>query len=405
MKKLIITVLLSALTLTLLAGCENANADQPIGEMLSIDRTETTDDAGTEAVKDINVSEITPSEVVPIMSDIGFGVQYIRTDGYHSEAKYPAFYIARSEADIESYYEQNKELYNLERRENHYSDYTIGFLDACDKYDGDFFKTKSLVFVLLEEGSGSIRHKVTSVKGDTDSLIVDIEKNVPFCCSDDMAEWHIIIELENKQTPPDTSNIEVNINAVYESDSYEAPLPDSKEPDDEPIADIKDTPTEKPVDEPKEPDTVDEPIEFNGKAIQYIRTDGFYDDTYSADIDSPKTTVICSYGELQAYLATNENEHPDSSCAKSIEKGFGVYEKSFFEDKALLVIWLYEGSGSISHEVTSLEFNDGISLEITRYSPECFTCDMAQHQIIIELDKEQISDKVDISFKEVDVEW
>ncbi len=77
-----------------------------------------------------------------------------------------------------------------------YSDTTIGFLDACDKYDDSYFDKQVLVMVLLEEGSGSIKHKVNGVGTVDSKLIVDIDTIVPEAGTADMAEWHILIEPE-----------------------------------------------------------------------------------------------------------------------------------------------------------------------------------------------------------------
>ena len=77
-----------------------------------------------------------------------------------------------------------------------YSDTTIGFLDACDQYDETFFEKNYLIFVLLEEGSGSIRHEVRSVQQTKDKKIsISIDRKVPEVGTSDMAEWHIILEL------------------------------------------------------------------------------------------------------------------------------------------------------------------------------------------------------------------
>ena len=40
----------------------------------------------------------------------------------------------------------------------------IGFLDACDKYDNAYFERQNLVLIVLQEGSGSIRHEITDVR-------------------------------------------------------------------------------------------------------------------------------------------------------------------------------------------------------------------------------------------------
>lgn len=126
----------------------------------------------------------------------GFNAQYIRTNGYHEGVEYPVVTVIRSTEELNAYYEANKELYSMGRRENPASDSTIGFLDACDKYDDAYFENQILVLILLEEGSGSIRHEVTDVSAADGHLVISIDSIVPEQGTCDMAEWHIFVEPE-----------------------------------------------------------------------------------------------------------------------------------------------------------------------------------------------------------------
>lgn len=132
----------------------------------------------------------------PVSDTVSFEAQYIRTDGYHEDATYPAVTLIRSADELTAYYNRNKDLYSLERRDDPASDSTIGFLDACDRYDDAFFENRSLILILLEETSGSIRHKVTSVQQTTDKVTVNISAIVPEIGTDDMAQWHIFVETD-----------------------------------------------------------------------------------------------------------------------------------------------------------------------------------------------------------------
>lgn len=130
-------------------------------------------------------------------SFIDFETQYIRTNGYHEEVEYPVVKIIRSVDELNAYYNANKDKYSLERRTDPASDSTIGFLDACDKFNAEYFEKQILVMVLLEEGSGSIRHNVDNVKlGSDGKLYINIRSIVPEVGTCDMAEWHILIEPE-----------------------------------------------------------------------------------------------------------------------------------------------------------------------------------------------------------------
>ncbi len=140
-------------------------------------------------------NETIKSDLVYNAEPVHFNAQYIRTDGYHENIKYPAVKVVRSDRELNMYYESNKEIYSLERREDPASDSTIGFLDACDRYDEAYFEDHILLMVLLEEGSGSNRHEVKKVLRSKDWVTVEIDTIVPEIGTCDMAEWHILVEL------------------------------------------------------------------------------------------------------------------------------------------------------------------------------------------------------------------
>ena len=131
-----------------------------------------------------------------------FEAQYIRTNGYSEGRSYPFHVIIDSREELEAYYEANKEVFDLERKETVYSDTTIGFLDACDKYDDTYFEQQNLILIGLEEGSGSVRHKITDVRahsnenGSLDGWDITIDRIVPEVGTDDMAEWHLFLEIQ-----------------------------------------------------------------------------------------------------------------------------------------------------------------------------------------------------------------
>ena len=127
-----------------------------------------------------------PTPDVAVM-DIPFSAQYIRTNG--SSENIPCISVITSLTQLQQYYENNKHIFDLERKQEVYSDTTIGFLDACDQYDDAFFEENILLLVTLEEGSGSVRHEVTAIEENA----VYIKSIVPECGTADMAQWHILI--------------------------------------------------------------------------------------------------------------------------------------------------------------------------------------------------------------------
>ena len=145
-----------------------------------------------------------------------FEAQYIRTDGYSDERSYPYHTVINSRAELEAYYETYKDIYDLGRREVVYSDTSIGFLDACDKYDDAYFERRNLVLIVLQEGSGSIRHEIMDVRrhyienGDSDGWDITISSKAPEVVTDDMAQWHLFLEVQMGDVIKSTDKVWIN---------------------------------------------------------------------------------------------------------------------------------------------------------------------------------------------------
>ena len=140
-----------------------------------------------------------------------FEAQYIRTNGGPEEG-YPYHTVISSRAELEAYYESHKDIYDLERRETVYSDSTIGFLDACDKYDDAYFERQNLVLIVLQEGSGSIRHEITDVRRNMENggWDITIDRKVPEVVTDDMAQWHLFLEVQMYDVIKPTDKVWIN---------------------------------------------------------------------------------------------------------------------------------------------------------------------------------------------------
>ncbi len=126
---------------------------------------------------------------------LAFTARYIRTDGYRDGAAYPVVTLIGSADALTRYYEANRGLYDLSHKETVYADTTVGFVDAIEGYDETWFETRQLLLVLLEEGSGSVRHEVTRVTAGAEPA-VEIDRLIPEVGTADMAEWHILIETD-----------------------------------------------------------------------------------------------------------------------------------------------------------------------------------------------------------------
>ena len=117
--------------------------------------------------------------------------QCIRTDGTPDEPQ--NIVVIESEEKLAEYYLENQDKYSFGAQSN-----SASFTKAIEKYNAEYFKDKLLVFVVLEETSGSIRHQVISVEflsySDNANNTIHIERTVPEVLTDDMAVWHIIID-------------------------------------------------------------------------------------------------------------------------------------------------------------------------------------------------------------------
>ncbi|MCL2164713.1 MAG: hypothetical protein FWH55_10075 [Oscillospiraceae bacterium] len=127
-----------------------------------------------------------------------FSVRYIRTNGYIDGAKYPVINVINSRYELEQYYNQYKDTYDFASQRSGLPDFkeyvnaSIGFADAMEGYPDEFFRDNYLVIVMLEEGSGSIRHKVERIDENGNIFTTRL---VPEIGTADMAEWNILITL------------------------------------------------------------------------------------------------------------------------------------------------------------------------------------------------------------------
>ncbi len=120
----------------------------------------------------------------------GYAVQYIRTDGGYEHEEESVLHIIRSKSELDAYYENKKDIYQLDHAED------VSFVEACKKYDMKYFEQQILLMVIAEEPSGSNRHRVQNITEVYGKTTVEIDRLLPECGTDDMATWHILIEPE-----------------------------------------------------------------------------------------------------------------------------------------------------------------------------------------------------------------
>ena len=183
---------------------------------------------GTAPEKTVKISTGVDATAYSV-TQVQFCAQHIRTNGGGEIVEFPGVQIIKSTQDLKDYYTTYKDIFNLERTEKIYSDTTIGFLDACDRYDAAFFEKNFLIFVLLEEDSGSVRHEVCGVEQAADqTLSVYIDSNLPSGAGTcDMAQWHIILEISREIKVETAEDILVYLdgNLVFSGGTVVRPVP------------------------------------------------------------------------------------------------------------------------------------------------------------------------------------
>lgn len=102
-----------------------------------------------------------------------------------------------SKEELNTFYEKYKDTLYLEHREKVYADSTIGFIDAIEKYDEEYFKENNLVIIYLTEASGSITHDIKDISISEETINIDIVKKSTQYLTWDMAGWLLILEVDN----------------------------------------------------------------------------------------------------------------------------------------------------------------------------------------------------------------
>jgi hypothetical protein len=128
-----------------------------------------------------------------------FDAQYVLTNitGKQYPIGFPQKHVITSRDELDSYIEENQDIYQLSNSDE------ISFVGAAEKYTAKWFDTHKLLLVAFEEYSGLIRHEVTHVCEDA----VRIKSIIPETRTNDIATWHIMIELDKDAAIADDVDI------------------------------------------------------------------------------------------------------------------------------------------------------------------------------------------------------
>ena len=107
--------------------------------------------------------------------EIPFEAKIDKTGSYTSGKAFPKISVVKNKEDLGA----------------------IDYLSYGDKYDEEFFKTKALIVIELQETSGSVRNEVTKVVKNGEKITIGIKKTIPEIGTADMAEWAVYVEVDN----------------------------------------------------------------------------------------------------------------------------------------------------------------------------------------------------------------
>ena len=193
MKKLLAYILI-IISLLSLASCSQSGRGHGRG--------------GDESVKSYNDTEwLNDIHMIENLPSVDFDAQYIRAGSKKELSAYPAVKIIRSANEMSRYL----------KKETHMSEELV---NACKKYDADYFKEQILIIVLLEEGSGSVRHEVEKVGANNGHAVIQIKSIAPEVGTCDMAWWHILIEPEAGVQIVDEEDVTVFLGGRNATENY-----------------------------------------------------------------------------------------------------------------------------------------------------------------------------------------
>ena len=193
MKKLLAYILI-IISLMSLASCSQSGRGHDRG--------------GDESVKSYNDTEwLNDIHMIENLPSVDFDAQYICAGSKKELFAYPAVKIIRSANEMTRYL----------KNETHMSEELVS---ACEKYNADYFKEQILIIVLLEEGSGSVRHEVEKVGSDNTHAVIQIKSIAPEVGTCDMAWWHILIEPEAGVQIADEEDVTVFLGGRNATENY-----------------------------------------------------------------------------------------------------------------------------------------------------------------------------------------
>ena len=182
----------------------NDDGDVNVADLVCLQRyllgAEKTLDTETSAITDVTTATTTTtaassaSNTSAEKESYDFNAQYIFTHArkLFDYEDFPKTRIIGSRAELDEYIAENDENYDFYDKQNWFSDFSVPFSEAVEKYSDEWFETHKLVIILFRESFTNTKcHQVTKVAKD--KIEIKRLKN-----GGDMAicHWHFLVEAD-----------------------------------------------------------------------------------------------------------------------------------------------------------------------------------------------------------------
>jgi hypothetical protein len=150
-----------------------------------------------------------------ISYEIPFQSEIIRTDAGGLYIDHPAVYVFRDRADLEMYYNNNKEKFYFGRALYEYDGQKEkSFIEIIKKYDDDYFDENQIICIMMSDGTSCVRHTVENIMKEGNTVHIMSTSHFPGkdkMILADSSEWHILLEVSKADTGNiNRSNIKIH---------------------------------------------------------------------------------------------------------------------------------------------------------------------------------------------------
>lgn len=236
----------------------------------------------------------------------------------------------------------------------------------------DFFVNHSLLVIITEGRSGSIRYRLEETYATNGKInrSWELVAEVPLALTMDIVHWCVVIPVSKAEAQVP---MELSMRDVYEfNGGYVVEAPDDV------ITDI-----------------IINPYQLWFESDSYARNGCLYGRLwYNDDMSYPCTKSVTTYAEWKSlYLGCSAGSISDGGFTE----GLAALDEAFFAEQSLLILYLAEGSGSNRHRVDQVTMEDGtVTVTLATLKPEFGTSDLAAWAILIPIGKDAADLPVEI---------